>query len=639
NAAAVAGICRQLDGLPLALELAAARIRLLPPAALLARLAAAPGYGPLELLAGGSERPARHQTLRTTIAWSYELLDPTEQALFRRMAVFRGGARLAAIVAVARELLPAATGELGLDGSAAAEAETGGAAPPDGIEVAARLASLVDKSLLRQVAAEGEAPRYMLLETIREFAWEQLAAAGGEQATGQAHARVYLILAEAAVPHFDTAQESAWLDRLAAEQDNLRAALDWARASDPSIGLRLAAAIWPFWRSRGHLREGYSYLTEFLTRAPALTAWRAKALQGAGALAYFLGDQEAAEAWHTQSLDCYHALGDIAGEAGALADVAIYAYERGAYPAAQARYEASLRLYQQIAPGAGRAFVLMMLGNTILQTGDAARARHLLAESLDLYRAVGANRGILMALTAQGEMARQLGADRAARTCYAQCVALCRATQNTHYLPLSLHNLGQALLRLGDDAQAAATFTEGLRRAGEVGNQRAAALCVAGLGGVAVVRGQALHAAHLLAAAPTLLTAHGQQLEPMDATVYAQFVARSREQLDPATWQAAWTAGQTLTLAQAMEYALQPRPPGPAAEPVSPSDTRPGHPLTPREREVLRYLTTGLTNRQIAAVLGMSVNAVERHLGTIYSKFDLHSRSAVTRYAIDHGLI
>jgi len=224
---AVAAICRRLDGLPLAVELAAARVTLLPPPALLARLDRS-----LQLLAGGArDLPARQQTMRAAIAWSYELLHAGERALFRRLAVFAGGCTLEAVAAVCQ---------------AGSQMED---------DVLAWLSALVDKSLLQQEEQAAGAPRFGMLETIREYAREQLAAAGEEERTRQRHAAYCLSLAEQAEPALTGRDQAVWMARLEAEHDDMRAALHWCRAHDPGRWVRLALALGWFWLVRGHLGE------------------------------------------------------------------------------------------------------------------------------------------------------------------------------------------------------------------------------------------------------------------------------------------------------------------------------------------------------------------------------------------------
>jgi predicted ATPase len=326
NAAAIAAMCHHLDGLPLAIELAAGRIKLFPPQALLPRL-----RNRLKLLVGGArDLPSRQQTLRGTIAWSYDLLEEPEKRLFRRLAVFVGGCTLETAEAVCNA-------DRGL-----------------GVDVLDGVTSLVDKSLLKQEAqADGE-PRLLMLETIREFGLERLAESGEAEAMRRQHAAFFLRLSEEAYPKMLSAEQSTWYRRLEVEHDNLRAALRWTLESqEAQMGLRLAGALFAFWRSCNHSREGRSWLEQVLAQpgAKAPTAARAKALFGAGTMAFFQGD----------------------------------------FPAARQLLEESVMVGQELGAAGMRnlAHALTTLGHAILLQGDPTTARELAGEDLRLFQEVG----------------------------------------------------------------------------------------------------------------------------------------------------------------------------------------------------------------------------------------------------------
>jgi predicted ATPase/DNA-binding CsgD family transcriptional regulator len=294
NAHAVAEICVRLDGLPLAIELAVARIKLLPPQALLARLGKRLGV----LTRGTQDMPARQQTLRNTIAWSYHLLDAQEQLIFRRISIFVGGCTLEAIESICKALSGAAETELVLDG----------------------VGSLIDKSLVQQTEREGEEPRLIMLETIREYGLEVLEASGEEEITCQAHAHCYLSLAEGAEPHLHGPEQVMWFDRLEQERDNLRASLLWLleRAEDRSrieMALRLGTTLWWFWFVRGPTSEGWAVLSQALARSDGVAvAVRAKALWAAGWVAGLSGHSEQAEALCQEGLALASKLVDVTWE-------------------------------------------------------------------------------------------------------------------------------------------------------------------------------------------------------------------------------------------------------------------------------------------------------------------------------------
>ncbi|HMA33271.1 MAG TPA: tetratricopeptide repeat protein, partial [Chloroflexia bacterium] len=378
NAAAVAAICLRLDGLPLAIELAAARTRLLPPAALLARL-----ERQLPLLTSGArDLPLQHQTLRDAIAWSYDLLDAREQAVFRGLGIFVRGCTLAAAEAVVGDQEPALRAAKG----------SGIRDQRSGFAVLDTLADLVDKSLLRPIGGTEEEPRFGLLETIREYALEQLAAAGETDALAERHGSYYLALAERAMPELSGQQQAHWLACLDAEHDNLRAALRWAHAQGAAVlGWRLAGALWRFWWTRGYWSEGRAHLTRALALVPApddpgTWAYRATAANGAGSLAAAQGDYAAATALYTESLTLYRRLGDPGRVASTLNNLANLAWYSRDYAAARVLYEESLALWQAAGDKAGCALALGNLGNVVLSAEDYAAARAFYSDSLALLR-------------------------------------------------------------------------------------------------------------------------------------------------------------------------------------------------------------------------------------------------------------
>ncbi len=319
NAADVAAICQRLDGLPLAIELAAARVRLLPPRALLARLERR-----LPTLTGGArDLPERHQTLRAALAWSYDLLPDAEQALFRRFSVFAGGATLEAVAALQCDAM---------DG--------------DALE---GLSALLDHSLLRHAGGDAGEPRYAMLETIREYAGDLLTASGEREAAERAHTAYYQALAATAELALRGSEQATWIGRLEAEVDNLRAALRWACESGESgLGLRLAGPLWYFWFARGYLREGRTWLERLLTMAeltgrPAVSpAVRAKALGGAAWLAYVQTDYDRVVSLAEESLALLRDLGDDVGCAFAFTSLGCVALDQSDYTHATPLLEESL---------------------------------------------------------------------------------------------------------------------------------------------------------------------------------------------------------------------------------------------------------------------------------------------------------
>jgi predicted ATPase len=357
NARAVAEICTRLDGLPLAIELAAARIKLLPPPALLARLA----HRLQVLTSGARDVPVRQQTLRNTIAWSYHMSGAQEQRLFRRLSLFVGGCTLETAEAVCAVLS---------DGD--------GAGPVlDGV------ASLIDKSLLQHTEQEEE-PRLRLLETIREYGLEALAASGEMEATQRAHALYYLALAEEAESELEGPQQVRWLQRLEREHDNLRAALRWSLEQGEAgysmeMALRLGGALGGFWRARGPFSEGRTFLERSLTGSKGIvSATRAKSLLAATMLAIYLGDMDRAESLAQESLALSRELGDTWGIAYSLLLLGRGAWFRGDFPAARPLLEEALALCREVGHKTGITYSLSDLGFIALKQGDYARAHALL---------------------------------------------------------------------------------------------------------------------------------------------------------------------------------------------------------------------------------------------------------------------
>jgi predicted ATPase/transcriptional regulator with XRE-family HTH domain len=496
---AVAGICARLDGLPLAIELAAARVPLLPPPALLARLEQASAR--LRLLTGGArDLPARQQTLRATFAWSYELLTAEEQALLRRLAVFAAGCALDAAETIC------GTGESG-DGLAAGAGDV--------LDV---LTSLMDKSLLRPEDGTDAEPRFGMLETIREYALERLEESGEDEALSRRHAVYYRALAEQAEPALTGPEQPQWLARLEREHDNLRAALHWARESgDAVFGLHLAGTLWRFWYTHGHLTEGRTWLDGFLEASGGgeVPAIRAKGLLGAGVLARMQGDYARAAALCEESLTLYRLLGDTQGIAVALNVLGNAAVNQGDYERAIALSEESLALQRTLGHKRGIALALNNLGMVVLYQGDYRRARILCEESLALARELGDNRSIASALTNLGDVARDQG----------HC------------------------------ERAAAIYTEGIPLFQAMGDNEGVATCLEGVAVVAGAVGQQEFAARLCSAAVALRETIGAPLQSANRVPFDRALAEAQAALGAAAFDAAWATGQALPLEQIIEEA------------------------------------------------------------------------------------
>jgi len=498
NASTVAAICRRLDGLPLAIELAAARLKILSPRALLDRL-----DNRLHVLSGGPPHlPERQRTLRGALDWSYNLLTTGEQDLFGRLAVFVGGCTLEAAEAVCA--LP----------------------DPSPIPVLDGLASLINNNLARvQVGGEGDGEqRVGMLETMREYGLERLEAAGEAMAARGRHAAYYLTLAEAAEPELTGTEQERWLGRLEIEHDNLRAALRWERdGGEPEVGLRLAAALWRFWLIHGHLGEGRGWLEGLLATMEDAdghggavagdasgtkrerSALRAKALRGAGGLATEQGDFRQARTLYESALAAYRTLEDTEGVAAALNNLGVAADGQGDYGRAEMLYAESLTLKRDLGDTWGVANSLSNLGRLALQRGDDERAVLLHEESLALSRGLDDTASVALSLNSLGEVALYQGACARATPLLEESIALARAVGDKRGLAFALNNLGDVALRQGDVARATTCQEESLAVRRALGNEEGMATSLAGLGDIARAQGDYQRAAATYAESVTLL--------------------------------------------------------------------------------------------------------------------------------------
>ncbi len=698
NARAVAEICACLDGLPLALELAAARIKLLPPQALLARL----GQRLAVLTRGASDVPTRQQTLCNTIQWSYDLLNAQEQRLFRRLSVFVGGCTLQAIEASA----------------AALDGEAG--------RVFEGVASLLDQSLLQQTEQEGEEPRLTMLETIREYGLECLRESGETEASQRAHALYYLALAEEAEAHLKGAQQVLWWRRLEREQENLRAALAWLIGQEEGeLVLRLSGALWRFWNIRGYWSEGWCWLEAALQlpQAQGRTTWRAKALIGAAEFANRLGHLVSRSLHDEESVSIYRELGDKRGLAESLGYLGLSMYSQNDVAAGRTLLEESLALAREVGDPRILASALRNLGEfmsyysdfksarlcfeesamlyrelkdnyalcgTLLDLvdvavsegnltqaaalaleshalareldnrpniiralrwlaitkgcqGDAGQAVALLEESLALAREHGHKWQIGNTVLTLGTIALHQGDLQQAETYAQESLRLFRELHNKERTAIALAFLGDIRRIQGDLAQARALCTEGVLLAREVGIHSFLGSSLISLARVAAAEGQSEQAARLFGAAEPWLNPN-TEMHPAGRADYERAVERVRAQLGEKAFAAAWTEGRTMTLEQALAAQgvvtmLTPPPTKPPVTPPAKSPSSYPDGLTAREVEVLRLVAQGLTDAQVAERLVISPRTVNTHLKSIYGKIQVTSRSAATRYAIEHQLL
>ncbi len=570
NASAVAEVCRQLDGIPLAIELAAARTKVLSVEQIAARL-----DDRFRLLAAGSRTaPPRHQTLRAAMDWSHDLLSEREQTLLRRLSVFAGGFALEAVESIC--------GGHGIH-------ET---------EVLDLLTHLVDKSMVLVKETDGTEARYRLLETIRQYAAEKLAAYGELASIRTRHRDWFLAFSERVEPRLRETNQEVWLERLAAELDNLRAALEWCKTEgrDPEPGLRLAGALGLFWDVRGYYREARQWLEEMLANAVSTPGpIRAKALNWAGVMVYRQGD----------------------------------------YRRVKALSEEALTLCRAHSDRRGAALALHYLGHIAQVDRDFEQAAKLLQESVDLFRENGDKWGLAYSLNCLGDVARNQGANERAGALLEEAVALWRDLHHLWGMAMSLQNLGHVVLRQGDFRRAKEMFAEGLANARAVEAKPVVIYCIAGLAGATAGEGRLQHAARLFGASQALFKAAGVSLEPADRADYERNLARVRAGLHEQMFSEAWTAGESMSFDEAVEFALSGLEP--LRMPVT-ATTTPKTVLTPREQEVAALIARGLTNREISAALVITERTAETHVQNILNKLGFNSRAQIAAWTVEHGL-
>src|SRR5579863_6390051 len=634
NARPIAEICVHLDGLPLAIELAAARIKLLSPQALLARLSQ-----PLQLLTGGVRTlPERQQTLRETLKWSYDLLDAQEQRLFRRLSVIVDSWTLEAAEAV---------------GNMGDEINGGTLSTLDGV------ASLLDKSLLH-IAQEEEEHRFRMLITVREFGLECLTSAGELKATRSVHARYYLSLAEEAEPHLREAESDKWFARLEQEHNNLSAALSWLleqarmRAGGQEDGesagqaMRLCSALYWFWYIRGYYREGRSFLEQALAvREGVAASVQIKVLYAAAELATTQDDFERAEALCRESLVLSQQLGETAYKANALFQLGFIAWASCHYALARTQLEEAVALFQALGDTWNRARSLVILARAYAAQGEYTRARELAEQNLVLSRALGNKGRMALALCELAHM-RFLAQDD-----FAQAQALAEQSVATFQELGDRWSRAEVLLSFarvaasqGDLALARARYQESLAIACEIDAKNIIASALEGVAAMAAAQGEPRWAVRLWGTAQALRRAIDAPLPPVYRADYERSLAGARAHLGEKAFTSALAEGERLTPEQALAEAAQELATPPPFDKVERLTVLPrGHVsiypagLTAREVEVLRLVAQGYTDAQVAEQLVISLRTVTTHLTSIYNKLGVNSRAAATRFAVERHLV
>jgi predicted ATPase/DNA-binding CsgD family transcriptional regulator len=601
NAAAVAEICQRLDGLPLALELAASRTRLLPPQELARRLhmrLPTLSYGPRDL-------PARQQTLRASIDWSYQLLDSNERRVLQYLAVFVGGGQLDQV-----------------------EQVCGGANQTDAAILDALYGLLEHNLVRREVMAAGE-PRLRMLETIREFALDELQSSGEVEHIRRRHALAYVGLAETAQPELIGAGRMAWAKRLAADYDNLRTGLDWLLDhGEAELSCRLAGALTWWWYPLGRVRTGLDWTERALACAgidDGVSSTRA--LFAAGVLAVMLGDLRLALRRLAEcAMRCEQA-GDEAGLADARIHLGIaLASERPAE--ARALHEQALAVIRRTEDASWTAIALLSCGDRAFAAGELAEARVHFEESLALFRQTGDSMMAAQALNKLGDLARGSADHGRAAALYAESLGLMRGHAGDSGIPGVLHNLGYAAQHQAQYGEALARFGEAMLLFRATGDQRGVAECLLGMAAVALALGQPERAARLLGAADACLQTAGAAIAHANLIEYEHTRSAARTRLGRSAFATARQAGRAMSPEHAVAYAS-----ATAAEMSGAAGQQDRQPadswlglLTRREGAVAALLARGLSNRQIASELVITEQTVETHVKHLLSKLGLASR-------------
>ncbi|MEO8573364.1 MAG: protein kinase [Pyrinomonadaceae bacterium] len=493
NSRSVAEICRRLEGLPLAIELAAARTKILSPSAILSRLESR-----LKLLTGGPrDLPERQRTMQGALDWSYDLLDENEKEVFRWLSVF--------------------SGSFSVD---AAEAVCGSEKPKDDVEVVDAISSLLDKSLLIRVEGKGGEHRFSMLEVVREYAEHALQKAGENGAATHAHAEYFVSQGEKAEPFLQAAQSAEWLDRLEAEHDNLRAAMQWALINDPTLAVRLAVAVRNFWLLHSHLSEGYRWLKAALERGgePAASL-RFKLMNGLGLAARFRGDYETARKAYSDGLAAGKEAGDKQGVALSSRGLGLVAMQQGDAAAAREYFESGLAISRELDDKFGIAISLSFLGDLARTEKDFSRARPLFEESLDLFRDL----------------------------------------DNKSAVSDALNNLGAACFGAGELRLSKKHFAEAANLAFDLGNKMTISYSLDGFAALAVENGDLKRAAQLCGAAEALRESIGYKIEPAEAVFRDVYLGRLRERLDANEFNEAFDRGHAVEPQEAVAIAFEER--------------------------------------------------------------------------------
>lgn len=530
NEAVIEAICERLDGLPLAIELAAARTKILSPRAILERL-----QSRLDLLTkGASDLPERQKTLRKTVDWSYDLLNAAEQRLLWRFSVFAGGATLEATEAVC---------------NTAQDLEIG---------VFDGLGSLLDKNLLQRVDSPDGEPRFSMLETIREYALERLASSGEDPQTRRSHAAYCLVIAEEGNPELDSKERSEWLARCDVEIDNCRNALDWlAQNNQVEWALRLSMALFRFWDMRDMFVEGRARLETLLRLVQSgYLKERGRICTFLGALATSQGDYAAADPFQRQGLTFYRELNDHWGIAASWNAIAVATRDRGDFVEAELYFEQSLEYWRGLPDRLSTARCLHNLANAAKMRGDYGRAAAALAEATSIFEQVGDASGAAWSINQSGDLALEEGRIEAARDLYRNALAAFRETGDPWGCARSLTDLGWIYSMQGEFAAAHAAYREAIELFVKLGHRRGIARALEGRACVSAASGNAIRALTLEAAADRLRHQIGAPLTRADRARLTEKLCSARKILDSTEGRTAWQTGSEMSLERAILFAL-----------------------------------------------------------------------------------
>lgn len=618
NAAVVAQLCRRLDGIPLAIEMAAARSKLLSPQALLERLT-----DRLSLLRGGTrDLPARQQTLEAAIAWSYDLLQPDEQRLLAQLAVFSGSWDIAAAEAIGRD-------------------------EDAGSDVVARLEALVDHSLVQsRMEPDGEL-RFSMLGMVRDYAWARNEGEAGDEIRAR-HARHFLALAEAVHAGLRGPGEAVALDRLAQEHDNLRAALAWSvSAESADVALRFCAALREFWQLRGHLAEGRRWLSKALSLPGGRPEHRARVLCGSGVLARVQGDSAGARALLEEAAAVAGAVRDTRTHAEALTNLGVVSLGARELDRAEGELAEASALWRGAGDAWGIAFAVNARAGLAGLRGDLALSRALRLEAVEMSRAAGDREWEARALFGLGIIARHEADLDSAREHLRKALDYFREVGNPFHTALTLRHSAHCLLAAGDREGAREALRECLGIYRAIGQSAGVSACLLSIGCLYGAEGDAERAARWLGAADLALEERAGDVQPADIAERDRTVTRVRTALGGAVFDALWHEGRAADLSALLdefgeEETVEARPasvPAPESPGTAAVSGPVGHAgLTDRETGVLRLLAQGLSYAEIGKRLFISPRTVDTHLRSIYGKLNVRSRHEAARYARENGL-